>query len=349
MGVALGSAVPGLHRQRAAPARRRRAAPPAQALRGARPTDRTTLALRRPPPVPPGERLPRRAVRALRGDDARRPRRARDHHLRPLSDGDRYESLGQVEMPHSLGLLYERITRTWASCTRRDEYKVMALAALRHAAFLPQLREHRASRRRRAVPIAPTRPRRACSARRASAARRSSSTTSTSPHSLQDVLEETVLRARRAGCTGAAASDNLCMAGGVALNCVMNARLRDAGLFERVWVQPAAGDAGTALGAALWIDCAGARRRDRRAGAMDHAFLGPELQPTSEIEQLPALGQAALPAADDIADDVARAAGRRQDHRLVPGPHGIRSARARRAFDPGLADRRRRCRRGSTS
>ncbi|MBL3199680.1 carbamoyltransferase, partial [Klebsiella pneumoniae] len=46
----------------------------------------------------------------------------------------------------------------------------------------------------------------------------------------------------------------LAMAGGVALNCVMNARLRDSGLFDEVWVQPAAGDAGTALGAALWTD-----------------------------------------------------------------------------------------------
>ena len=44
------------------------------------------------------------------------------------------------------------------------------------------------------------------------------------------------------------------MAGGVALNCVMNARVRDKGSFKHVWVQPAAGDAGTALGAALWID-----------------------------------------------------------------------------------------------
>ena len=60
------------------------------------------------------------------------------------------------------------------------------------------------------------------------------------------------------------------MAGGVALNCVMNARLRDRGPFEEIWVQPAAGDAGTALGAALWVDS-----QERGAGRrwqMDHAF-----------------------------------------------------------------------------
>src|SRR5690606_11261419 len=72
-------------------------------------------------------------------------------------------------------------------------------------------------------------------------------------HSLQLVLEETVIELahwlqRETG------AEDLCMAGGVALNCVLNAKIRDAGIFRRVWVQPSAGDAGTALGAALWID-----------------------------------------------------------------------------------------------
>src|SRR5262249_20226233 len=73
---------------------------------------------------------------------------------------------------------------------------------------------------------------------------------------------------------GVARSDNLCLAGGVALNCVMNARIRDRGPFKQIWVQPAAGDAGTALGAALWVD-ARQRRTNRRSVAVDHAFLGP--------------------------------------------------------------------------
>jgi carbamoyltransferase len=74
------------------------------------------------------------------------------------------------------------------------------------------------------------------------------------------------------------------MAGGVALNCVMNARIRDDGPFERVWVQPAAGDAGTALGAALWIDH---RERGTKANgrrwAMHDAYLGPQYR-DDEIE-----------------------------------------------------------------
>jgi carbamoyltransferase len=96
-------------------------------------------------------------------------------------------------------------------------------------------------------------------------------------HSLQVVLEETALELakwlhERTGLP------NLAMAGGVALNCVMNARLRDRGPFEEIWVQPAAGDAGTALGAALWTDY----RERAKAGdvsrkwRMDHAYLGPE-------------------------------------------------------------------------
>ena len=81
--------------------------------------------------------------------------------------------------------------------------------------------------------------------------------------------------------------EHLAIAGGVALNCVMNARVRDRGPFSEVWVQPASGDAGTALGAALWIDY---RKRvesgDRsRQWQMDHAYLGPEYA-DEEIEQL---------------------------------------------------------------
>ena len=65
---------------------------------------------------------------------------------------------------------------------------------------------------------------------------------------------------------------HLAMAGGVALNCVMNARLRDSGLFDEVWVQPAAGDAGTALGAALAVDL---EVRGERRWKMEHAYYGP--------------------------------------------------------------------------
>jgi carbamoyltransferase len=87
------------------------------------------------------------------------------------------------------------------------------------------------------------------------------------------VLEETALQLARwlHKTTGL---ENLCLAGGVALNCVMNARVRDRGPFKQVWVQPAAGDAGTALGAAMWVDLQ-ERRTAERPAPMEHAFLGP--------------------------------------------------------------------------
>jgi carbamoyltransferase len=97
------------------------------------------------------------------------------------------------------------------------------------------------------------------------------------------------------------------MAGGVALNCVMNARLRDEGPFERIWVQPAAGDAGTALGAALWIDHQErARRGDlQRRWQMDHAYLGPAYD-DAEIERFLAWTGVDYVRLDDVAGTAAR-------------------------------------------
>jgi carbamoyltransferase len=87
-------------------------------------------------------------------------------------------------------------------------------------------------------------------------------------------LEETVLKLVT-WLHGETHEENLCLAGGVALNCVLNAHLRDHSPFKNIWVQPAAGDAGTALGAALWVD-AQERKTSQRHFIMDHAYWGPE-------------------------------------------------------------------------
>ena len=104
--------------------------------------------------------------------------------------------------------------------------------------------------------------------------------------SIQAVTEEIVLRLTRA-----IASDtgmkNLCLAGGVALNCVANGKVQRDGRFERLWVQPAAGDAGGALGAALagYHLYHGAPRPPRNArDAMQGSFLGPAFG-QAEIER----------------------------------------------------------------
>ncbi|MFL6574702.1 MAG: carbamoyltransferase, partial [Burkholderiales bacterium] len=119
--------------------------------------------------------------------------------------------------------------------------------------------------------------------------------------SLQAVLEESALElaawlARRTG------SRNLCMAGGVALHCVMNARIRDAGVFDRVWVQPAAGDAGTALGAALWTDWRA--RGGARNWTMDHAYYGPEY-PAEEIRAFLERGKLKYRTSENLAAEAA--------------------------------------------
>ena len=90
--------------------------------------------------------------------------------------------------------------------------------------------------------------------------------------SVQRVTEEIVLSIVR-DLHARSGSANLCMAGGVALNCVANGRIIREGPFEQLWIQPAAGDAGGALGAALFVH--NAVLDNPRSFRMDHAFWGP--------------------------------------------------------------------------
>jgi carbamoyltransferase len=186
--------------------------------------------------------------------------------------GNRLEWLGQVHMPHSLGLLYEEVTGYLGFLHSSDEYKVMALASCGKPRHLTDFRDIVRLGAHGQYTVAPTRLEERFGPARARGGPLEQRHFDVA-HSLQVVLEETVVELARwlhaqAGC------DDLCLAGGVALNCVMNARLRDRGPFRDLWVQPAAGDAGTALGAALWVD-ARERGGDERRWEMDHAFLGP--------------------------------------------------------------------------
>src|SRR5579884_76977 len=195
--------------------------------------------------------------------------------------GGDLEWLGQVHMPHSLGLLYERVTEYLGFLHSCDEYKVMALASFGKPRYLAAFREIVRLGKDGQYTIAPLR----LEERFGPARRRGGELEQRHydiAHSLQVVLEETVLQICQWLHKATGASD-LCLAGGVALNCVMNARLRDRGPFQRIWVQPAAGDAGTALGAALWTDLQ-ERRTEERSWTMDHAFLGPAYG-DSEIEE----------------------------------------------------------------
>jgi carbamoyltransferase len=96
--------------------------------------------------------------------------------------------------------------------------------------------------------------------------------------SIQAVTEEIVLRLGRFAQT-ATGQRRLCLAGGVALNCVANGKLQREGIFDEIWIQPAAGDAGGALGAALagiYLFGNAPRRINGGGDSMQGAYLGPE-------------------------------------------------------------------------
>jgi carbamoyltransferase len=218
-------------------------------------------------------------------------------------DGE-YKRLKQVELPHSLGLLYESVTGYLGFLHSSDEYKVMALASYGKPAYVDTFREILKYRHDGTYTVdAPRLVERFGPARERGGALEQKHFDIA--HSLQVTLEETVLEL--AGWLHAHTGlEHLAMAGGVALNCVMNARVRDRGPFSEVWVQPASGDAGTALGAALWIDY---RKRaesgDRsRQWQMDHAYLGPKYA-DDEIEQLLKWTKAPYRRLQDVASETA--------------------------------------------
>jgi carbamoyltransferase len=175
----------------------------------------------------------------------------RASHLGGHSRGGDLEVLATQELPHSLGLLYEELTEHLGFHRSSDEYKVMALASYgdreRFASVLREavvadgeggFRVHPLDLASLAPYRAPGKPMEEDHADLAAA--------------VQMRLEEVILDLatwlhRKTG------ERAITMAGGVALNCVANARLAAEGPFDHVWVQPAAGDAGTALGGALAV------------------------------------------------------------------------------------------------
>jgi carbamoyltransferase len=213
----------------------------------------------------------------------------------------RYKRLKQVNLPHSLGLLYESVTDYLGFLHSSDEYKVMALASYGkpvHADLFREILHYKGDGDYEVKQVNWTELLGPSRERGAEFTRHHMDIAS----SLQIALEETVLQMvdwlhEQTG------AEELAMAGGVALNCVMNARVRDRGLFRKVWVQPASGDSGTSMGAALWID-GQQRGMSQRHWRMDHAFLGPSYD-DNEIEEF--LKQAKLPyrRAANLSEEVA--------------------------------------------
>ncbi|MFF8268433.1 carbamoyltransferase [Streptomyces sp. NPDC016562] len=174
----------------------------------------------------------------------------RASHLAARRTGARLEPLYAQDLPHSLGLVYEELTDHLGFLRSSDEFKVMALASHGTPRMLAELRRYvyptgDGGFHATGVPWSEFCPRRGpdepWNGAHADLAA-----------SAQAVLEETLLDLVR-WLHGRTHDDVLTLAGGVALNCVANSRIAREGPFSRVWVQPAAGDAGTALGSALLL------------------------------------------------------------------------------------------------
>lgn len=186
------------------------------------------------------------------------------------------EELATTQLPHSLGLCYEELTEHLGFARSSDEYKVMALASYGEPRFLEEIAEQIQATGDggfRTEPIdwarfAPAR------SRDADLGQQHADLAASVQRRLEDVLLE-LLRWLHDN-TG---QRDLAMAGGIALNCVANTRLLTEGPFERLWVQPAAGDAGTALGAALALAAeSGEPRTSMRGADLGRGFSDDELE-----------------------------------------------------------------------
>ncbi|MCT7376925.1 carbamoyltransferase family protein [Chelativorans salis] len=214
-------------------------------------------------------------------------------------NGKRLDLLKEIHFPHSLGLLYSAFTYYTGFKVNSGEYKIMGLAPYGRPLYAQAILDHlidlkadgsfwldqryfdyctgltmTSSAFHELFGGEPRKPESPLTQREMDLAA-----------SIQAVTEEVVLRlatfARRE--TG---ERQLCLAGGVALNCVANGRVLKEGIFDDIWIQPAAGDAGGAVGAALavWHQYLDKDRAPNGCDLMEGAYLGPTYS-QEEIEQ----------------------------------------------------------------
>ena len=208
-----------------------------------------------------------------------------------IGKGNNLDVIKEIHFPHSLGLLYSAFTYYTGFKVNSGEYKVMGLAPYGVPRYADLIKEHlidikddgsfhldmtyfdyctdlkMTNRKFDALFGGPPRtPETDLTQREMDLAA-----------SIQSVTEEVVIKLARdiAKTTG---QKNLCLAGGVALNCVANGKLLKEKIFEQIWIQPAAGDAGGALGAALgayYLHAKKPRAQSHGLDGMSGSYLGP--------------------------------------------------------------------------
>ncbi|MBL8805766.1 MAG: carbamoyltransferase [Rhodospirillales bacterium] len=247
-----------------------------------------------------------------------------------IGRGNKLEMVREIHFPHSLGLLYSAFTYYTGFKVNSGEYKVMGLAPYGEPRYTKLIFDH-------LVDLKPDGTFRLdmdyfdyCTGLTMTNAKfdalfggppRKAEQLLDQRHmdlaaSVQAALEEIVLRLTRS-LQAETGLKNLCLAGGVALNCVANGKILRDGKWDGIWIQPASGDAGGALGAALagyHIFKGGARKADGRKDTMAGSYLGPafaqaeiERRLTAAGAKFDVLSEAELTAraAADLADGLA--------------------------------------------
>ncbi len=220
-------------------------------------------------------------------------------------NGKSLTPLWEIDFPHSLGLLYSAFTYFTGFKVNSGEYKLMGLAPYGEPKYVDLILDKILDLKDDGTFRLDMRYFNYCTGLTMTNSKfdalfggppRSAESEVTQREmdlaaSIQQVTEEVVLRLART-IHKETGEKNLCLAGGVALNCVANGRILRDGPFENLWIQPAAGDAGGALGAAaiVWHDYLDAERQVNGSDTMRGSYLGPKFE-TDEIRtQLDAHG-----------------------------------------------------------
>jgi carbamoyltransferase len=236
--------------------------------------------------------------------------------------GNRITLTDELRFPHSLGLLYSAFTYFCGFRVNSGEYKLMGLAPYGEPVYADAIRRElidlkddgsfrmnmayfrycqglvmTSPKFARLFGGPPRRPAEPLTQREMDLAA-----------SIQQVTEDIVLRAAR-HLHARTGMKNLCLAGGVALNCVGNGRILREGPFDRLWIQPAAGDAGGAIGAALfiWHQLLDNPREPERPDSQRGSLLGPRFAEDDIRQRLDGLGAKYrfIDGEDDLCRDVA--------------------------------------------